>query len=236
MVDVDELQALEPGDLLADRAYRQLSRAILRNQLPAGTPLSVPELARRLNISRSPVREAVQRLIYDGLAANVPHRGAIVSEIRPDDFRGLLEVRQVLEGLAARLATLRATDDDLRSLDGVLEDHARVHEVGDEPANVELDTRFHALIRDAAGNDDLSAILARIQARAHLSRYSLWRGARNPRAALAEHCAVFDAMSARDADGAELAARRHITNLVARVDAMTCAASAEPVSDLVPNR
>ena len=88
MADLDELQALEPGDLLADRAYRQLSRAILRNQLVAGTPLSVPELARRLNISRSPVREAVQRLIYDGLAANVPHRGAIVSEIKPDDFRG----------------------------------------------------------------------------------------------------------------------------------------------------
>ncbi len=125
MADVDELQALEPGDLLADRAYRQLSRAILRNQLAAGTPLSVPELARRLNISRSPVREAVQRLIYDGLAANVPHRGAIVSEIKPDDFRGLLEVRQVLEGLAARLATERATDDDLRSLHDVLEDHAR---------------------------------------------------------------------------------------------------------------
>ena len=124
MADIDELQALEPGDLLADRAYRQLSRAILRNQLVAGTPLSVPELARRLNISRSPVREAVQRLIYDGLAANVPHRGAIVSEIKPDDFRGLLEVRQVLEGLAARLATERATDDDLRSLNDVLEDHA----------------------------------------------------------------------------------------------------------------
>ena len=129
MADLDELQALEPGDLLADRAYRQLSRAILRNQLVAGTPLSVPELARRLNISRSPVREAVQRLIYDGLAANVPHRGAIVSEIKPDDFRGLLEVRQALEGLAARLATERATDDDLRSLHDVLEDHARVRRV-----------------------------------------------------------------------------------------------------------
>ena len=87
MTDVDELQALEPGDLLADRAYRQLSRAILGSQLPAGTPLSVPELAQRLNISRSPVREAVQRLIYDGLAVSVPHRGAVVSEIKPDDFR-----------------------------------------------------------------------------------------------------------------------------------------------------
>ena len=132
MADLDELQAIEPGDLLADRAYRQLSRAILRNQLVAGDALSVPELARRLNISRSPVREAVQRLIYDGLAANVPHRGAIVSELKPDDFRGLLEVRQALEGLAARLATERATDEQLRSLREVLDEHAVVVEAGDE--------------------------------------------------------------------------------------------------------
>jgi DNA-binding GntR family transcriptional regulator len=226
MPDVDELQALEPGDLLADRAYRQLSRAILRNQLPAGTPLSVPELARRLNISRSPVREAVQRLIYDGLAANVPHRGAIVSEIRPADFRGLLEVRQVLEGLAARLATQRATDDDLRSLHDVLDDHARVHEVGDEPANVELDTRFHTIIREVAGNDDLSTILGRIQGRAHLSRFTLWRAKSNTRDALAEHRAIFDAMASRDAEQAEYAARQHITNLIVRVESATSAISA----------
>ena len=233
MVDVDELHALEPGDLLADRAYRQLSRAILRNQLPAGTPLSVPELARRLNISRSPVREAVQRLIYDGLAANVPHRGAIVSEIRPDDFRGLLEVRQVLEGLATRLATLRATDDDLRALHGVLEHHARVHEVGDEPANVDLDTRFHTIIREVAGNEDLSTILARIQGRAHLSRFTLWRAKSNIRDALAEHRAIFDAMAARDAEAAERAARQHISNLIGRVEAATRSISTDELSDMV---
>ena len=110
MTDLDELQAIEPGDLLADRAYRQLSRAILATSCRRRSTQRA-ELARRLNISRSPVREAVQRLIYDGLAANVPHRGAIVSELKPDDFRGLLEVRQALEGLAARLATMRATDE-----------------------------------------------------------------------------------------------------------------------------
>jgi DNA-binding GntR family transcriptional regulator len=225
MADVDELQALEPGDLLADRAYRQLSRAILRNQLAAGTPLSVPELARRLNISRSPVREAVQRLIYDGLAANVPHRGAVVSEIKPDDFRELLEVRQVLEGLAARLATERATDDDLCSLRVVLDDHARLHEPSDEPANVELDTRFHTIIREAAGNKDLSTILGRIQGRAHLSRFTLWRARRNTQEALAEHRAIFDAMVARDAGAAERAARQHISNLIQRVDAAARSAS-----------
>jgi DNA-binding GntR family transcriptional regulator len=234
VTDVDELRALEPGDLLADRAYRSLTRAILRNQLVAGAALSVPDLARRLNISRSPVREAVQRLIYDGLAENVPHRGAIVSDIQPAGFRDLLLVREPLEGLAARLAAVLASPADLDALRAVLDDHERVVDSGDEVANVELDTRFHAIIRDAAGNADLSAILGRIQARAHLSRYSLWRGTRNPRSAVAEHRAVFAAIAARDADGAERAARRHITNLMDRVDGTASAPPGEPVSDLVP--
>jgi DNA-binding GntR family transcriptional regulator len=234
MIEVDELRALEPGDLLADRAYRCLTRAILRNQLVAGAALSVPDLARRLNISRSPVREAVQRLIYDGLAENVPHRGAVVSDIQPNDFRDLMMVREPLEGLAARLATRRASQNDLEALREVLDDHARVVDSGDEVANVELDTRFHAIIRDAAGNEDLSEILGRIQARAHLSRYSLWRGTRNPHSAVAEHRAILVAMSARDADGAELAARRHITNLMDRIDATPHTAADPPVPDAVP--
>jgi DNA-binding GntR family transcriptional regulator len=227
VADSDELGALEPGDLLAERAYRQLSRAVLGSQLPAGTPLSVPELAQRLNISRSPVREAVQRLIYDGLAVSVPHRGAVVREIKPDDFRALLEVRDVLEGLAARLATLRATDDDLRALRDVLDEHARSVGSGDDAANVEFDTRFHRTIREIAGNDDLSTILGRIQGRAHLSRFTLWRAKRNTSDALAEHRAIYEAMAARDAEGAEQAARRHIWNLIARVEESTRAMAAD---------
>ena len=176
-----------------------------------------------MNISRSPVREAVQRLIYDGLAANVPHRGAIVSELKPEDFRGLLEVRQALEGLAARLATERATDEQLRSLRAVLNEHAVVVEAGDEDANVELDTRFHSIIREAAANTELSMTLSRIQGRAHLSRFTLWRAKRNTRDALDEHQAIFVAMAARDPDGAERAARQHISNLLARVEAPAAA-------------
>jgi DNA-binding GntR family transcriptional regulator len=227
VANYDGLQALDPGDLLAERAYRYLSHAILRNQLVAGTPLSVPELARRLKISRSPVREAVQRLIYDGLAENVIHRGAVVSEIKPDDFRALLVVRELLEGLAARLATARATTDDLRLLREVLDEHERAVDSGDEAAHVELDIRFHTAIRDIAANADLSAILARIQGRAHLSLYTLWRGERNSRAALAEHEAVFAAMAAGDVDAAELAARQHILNVLARVDDLSRSSAAD---------
>jgi DNA-binding GntR family transcriptional regulator len=214
---LEGLYVLNGRESLADLAYQHLVRAILRTDLRPGTPLSVPELARRMNVSRSPVREAVQRLIYDGLAEHVPHRGAVVVSIDDQSFRDLLDVRQRLEGLAARLAAERIQPSGLDALAETLAEHERV--VGDDLyRNVELDMRFHALIRAAAANADLDTMLARTQTRAHLSLHKMWRGSRDPQAMLAEHRAVFDALAAGDADAAERAAKRHIIGLRQRVE------------------
>jgi DNA-binding GntR family transcriptional regulator len=216
---LDSLYGLEGAESLADRAHRHLIRAILRNELQPGTALSVPELARRMNVSRSPVREAVQRLIYDGLAEHVMHRGAVVSRIDQNGFRDLLEVRQLLEGLAARLAAQRITPDGIDLLGETLAEHEVVITTDDLYRNVELDTRFHSIIRAAAGNDDLDAMLERTQSRAHLSLHTLWRGPRDPQAMLAEHRAVYTAIAAGDPELAEAAAHAHIQGLRDRVAA-----------------
>ena len=219
MSAVESLESLEPSELLAERAYAELSKAILTNQLAPGTRLSVPELARQLDISRSPVREAVQRLIYDGLAENRGRRGAVVAQIGLDGFLSLLEVREPLEGLAARQAALRGSDDDLGRIGELLGRHRSTMESGrlDEADHVELDLAFHAAVRAAAGNDDLSTMLARTQARAHLSFSTLWLEPRNPAHAVAEHEAIFTALVARDPDAADEAARNHIRALRERV-------------------
>ncbi len=216
---LEALEQLPGGESLADRAYQHLVKAILRNELRPGTPLSVPELARRMNVSRSPVREAVQRLIYDGLAEHTMHRGAVITRIDPSGFRDLLEVRQRLEGLAARLAAERITADEIEQLGTTLHEHETVVAGGDLLTNVELDVRFHRTIRSAARNHDLDTMLARTQARAHLSMHTLWRGPRNPQAMLAEHRAVYEAIAAGDADAAEDAAQAHIQGLRDRVAA-----------------
>jgi DNA-binding GntR family transcriptional regulator len=212
------LYGLRERQSLADLAYQRLIRAIMRNDLSPGTPLSVPELARRLNVSRSPVREAVQRLIYDGLAEHVPHRGAVVVSIDEQSFRDLLDVRHRLEGLAARLAAERIRRSELDALAETLAEHESVVAGEDVYRNVEHDMRFHELIRAAAANADLDKMLARTQSRAHLSLHRLWRGSRDPKAMLAEHRAVFDAIAAGDADAAEWAAERHIVGLRQRVE------------------
>jgi len=212
-----DLGAIEPGNLLADRAYERIRDAILDNRLPPGTQLSVPELARQMNISRSPVREAVQRLIYEGLAMHVPYRGAEVIPVQVEDLRQLYVVREVLEGLAARLATERMTGAGLDELRSVIAAHEAVVTSGDERAHIELDMGYHRLIRETAGNQHLSLVLDRIQGKAHLAQHHLWRGPESRRLALEEHKRVLEAMAAGDAEGAQRAAEAHIARLRVRL-------------------
>jgi DNA-binding GntR family transcriptional regulator len=217
------LDRLEQGGQLAERTYEAIKSAILVNRLPPGTPLSVPELARQLGVSRSPVREAVQRLIYDGLATHAPNRGAEVSLVDIDDLRALYLVREQLEGLAARLATEHLDADSLAELRGILTEHEAAlvasGENGDDDivAHIDLDRRFHRVLRELAGNPHLTAALEPMAGRSHFALHSLWRSPDAPRLALDEHRQIVEAMVAGDPELAAEAARRHIARLRTRL-------------------
>ncbi|WGW11395.1 GntR family transcriptional regulator [Saxibacter everestensis] len=219
----------EQRSLLADQTYETLKLAVLRNELPPGTSLSVPELARQLKVSRSPVREAVLRLIHDGLATQAMYRGAEVSRVDVEDLRQLYVVREALEGVAARLATEHLDSSHLEVLKEIVADHEVVVQAGaDNAAHIELDMRFHREIRDLAGNPHLSFALEPIVGRSHIALHSLWRSPEAPRLALDEHRLILDAMIAGDADAAEAAAQRHVARLRVRL-ARAVPAGTEPV-------
>ncbi|PSK97839.1 DNA-binding GntR family transcriptional regulator [Murinocardiopsis flavida] len=218
MFQPPSLASLPPGESLTERTYEVLRNAILRNQFPPGTALSVPRLARELDVSRTPVREAVQRLIYEGLATHESHRGAQVNVVDIEDLRQLYLVRELLEGLAARLATERLGADDLVELRRILSDHEDVLAVdGDNSAHIELDMRFHRKLRDIAANAHLTATLEPIAGRSHLALHSLWRTDDAPRLALKEHERIVDAMVTGDPELAEEAARQHVSRLRVRL-------------------
>src|SRR3954452_11438056 len=92
---------------MAEYALEELREAIILGELPAGTPLKLDELAKSLDMSISPIREAVRRLEALGLAEHIPHQGARVLDFDPDDLRDLFEVRLALESLAVRRAAER---------------------------------------------------------------------------------------------------------------------------------
>ncbi|WP_369207640.1 GntR family transcriptional regulator [Streptomyces sp. PU-14G] len=209
---------LAGGSLLADQAYQELKRAVLAGRLCPGDALSVPALATQLGISRSPVREAVQRLIHDGLATHEPHRGAVVARVDVADVRQLYVLREVMEGLAARLATERLDAARVAELRALLEEHERVVATGDdEERHTGMDMAYHRMIREVAGNDHLTAALDTIQGKAHLALHSLWRSPEAQRLAVAEHRQIFEAMTSGDPQAAEEAARDHVRRLRIRL-------------------
>ncbi len=224
---LESLSKVDGTTLLVDRAHRELERAILERRIPPGTPLSVPKLAQRLGISRSPVREAVLRLIAVGLAANVPHKGAVVAEIAVEDLADLFEVREPLEGLAARRAAANATPPDIEDLRAILAEHE--HLVGgDVDSQVELDMRFHQRVREIAASAELTTALDRIQVRSHHALNTLWRGRGTSRQSLDRHREICEAIATGDGEAAEAAARAHIGEVRSRiVDALQRAAQGQ---------
>jgi DNA-binding GntR family transcriptional regulator len=139
----------------------ELRRLIVQGGLRPGDRLREDELATALEVSRFPVREAIHSLASEGLVELLPRRGARVAVFSPERCRNLLELREVLEGLVARLATERCRPDQAAELVAVAEAGTAALAAGrlaDLPA---LHTTFHDLLSEAAGNDLLSGEIRR---------------------------------------------------------------------------
>src|SRR5262245_31896745 len=119
------LPQLSPATRIVDTVQDTLREAILSGSLRAGEQLSVPELARRLNVSRSPVREAVLGLVAQGLAVEQPRRGVVVATIAPDDLVAIHEVREFLEAGAARLCAQRIDEAGVERLKKIIAEQQR---------------------------------------------------------------------------------------------------------------
>jgi DNA-binding GntR family transcriptional regulator len=208
------LRSISGGELLADRAFKEMQEAIFSSRLSPGVALSVPELARQLGISRSPVREAVQRLVHTGLAVTVPYRGAVVARVDIEDLEQLYEVRELLEGLAARRATERLDERALANLEELVGEHRGSLDAGrGVRAHIEFDMRFHRTIRDLADSVSLSEFLETLQGKVQLAMHSLWPSGEAPWLALEDHEKILAAMASGDPKAAEEAARAHIARL-----------------------
>ena len=199
---------------IGDWTYTQIRDAILDGEMEPGTRLSVPDLARQLNVSRSPARESILRLLAEGLAVETPHRGASVADITTNDLRDLYSVRGVLEGLAARLVVMSrtASEDDLES--AVLRQRRAV-ETKDFGAIAEADMFFHTTLYSLSGNRRLEDSLLRMQNLVRLGMRTTMRIPGASERALEEHQQILEAIQSGDADAAESCARSHIDRLMA---------------------
>jgi DNA-binding GntR family transcriptional regulator len=148
-----------PAQSLRDRVLEAIRDALIRGEFKPGEKVPEQELAEQLGVSRTPVREALQVLEYQGLVQTRPKNGTYIADVRPEDVRDALIVRSTLEELAVRLLSERPTVDRARVCDGLqdlLDGMQQAVDRGDQVGATEFDIRWHEQLVDGAGNRQLS--------------------------------------------------------------------------------
>lgn len=151
---------------LSERSYFRIKKMISDYRFSPGSRLNVEQLARGLGTSRTPVWEAVRRLEQEGLVRNIPNRGVFLVELTRETAIELYTVREVLEGMAARLAVQRISDKALEKMEKLLQAQEKIVSEEDLVAYSKSDFEFHACIYAACGNAILREMLESIKEKA----------------------------------------------------------------------
>ncbi len=207
---------------LTDSVYEAVKELVMDQHIEPGARVNIDLVARQLNVSPTPVREALARLEMDGLVSKEPLRGYSVSPMLDiKSVNDLYDLRRLLEPFAARSAAERRDEKVVRALDRELDDMRRTVETSGGSAGsiyqeyrafALQDARFHEAIANTSGNSLLSDTLRRLRSHLHLYRlYHLYYStAAIGAATVIEHESILASIRAGDADGAEAAMLHHI--------------------------
>jgi|TARA_Y100001001_G_scaffold140574_1_gene144080 DNA-binding GntR family transcriptional regulator len=197
----------------ADEAFDCLQTAIVTGDLAPGEKIGEVELCSRFNLTRGPLREALGRLESRGLLVRRPHAGVKVVSVSADELIELYRIREVMEGLAARQAAERMTDEEIRDLKATLDSHEKMIEEAQGQAyyQAEGDYDFHHRIATGSRNAKLAQmLLGDLYYMVRMYRYRLSTSAGRPHLALGEHRRIVEAIAQRDGELAEFLMKRHI--------------------------
>lgn len=197
---------------LRELVFESLREAIIKGRLHPGERLMEIQLAEELGVSRTPVREAIRKLELEGLVLMIPRKGAYVSQISMKDIADVFEIRRALEGLAARLAAERATEEEVERLERALVKISEVAEAEDLTGAVALDTDFHEELMQASHNPRLSQLVSNLREQIQRFRLTSLSQPGRVKLAVAEHRKIVDAIASHDAELAQNLAYEHIEN------------------------
>lgn len=195
---------------LHDEAATQLREQIFAGVLRPGSFVDEAALCDRLQISRTPLREALKVLVAEGLLRHEPRRGCFVAEVTERDLDEIFPVIALLEGRAAHEATARAGAADVAALEALHERLVRHAEAGQIREYYEANHAIHEAFIALADNRWLAQAIGGLRKILRLARLQQLHAPGRLQQSLAEHLAVFAALKARDAGGAEAAMRNHL--------------------------
>ena len=202
---------------LRDVVFNTLRQAILRGELKPGERLMEIQLANKLGVSRTPIREAIRKLELEGLVLMIPRRGAEVAEITEKSLRDVLEVRGALEELAVKLACQKITDEQIQELRAAEKEFEMALSSGDVTVYAEADVKFHDIIYRATDNQRLIQLLFNLREQMYRYRVEYLKREEAHGTLLIEHKKIIETITNRDMDAAVDAVCQHIDNQVSAV-------------------
>jgi len=199
---------------LRDQVYDILKKRIIFRQIESGKKINEEELAKSLGVSRTPIRETLLRLEHEGIVKIIPRRGAFVVSQSKEKVIDLLQVREVLEGLVARLATENMKSELFDRLKLCLEEVSS----GDNDDNRLLkytpaDVEFHALLLEACDNELLKNMMESVNAHLQMIRLRTVALPGRPEQTVREHYEIAAAIEKRDSILAEKLMRKHVASV-----------------------
>jgi len=197
---------------LRDVVFNTLRQAILKGELTPGERLMEIQLAERLGVSRTPIREAIRKLELEGLVLMIPRKGAEVAKISEKSLRDVLEVRRSLEELAIELACQRMSEDELMQLEEAQKDFRKAVESKDVMKIAETDEHYHDIIYFGTGNARLVQILNNLREQMYRYRLEYIKDEDKRQVLLVEHDNILKAVRSRHVAEAKAAIREHIDN------------------------
>jgi DNA-binding GntR family transcriptional regulator len=192
-----------------------LRAAILATEIPPGARLLEADVATRMGVSRAPVREAIRHLEQEGLVEFFPHRGAVVVGVPEAETGAIYELRAIIEARAAASVAATSTDDQLATLEALVDEMRDALPRNDVDAVADVDLRFHGLIVEWSGMKLLRHIWSSLDGLVRLRSYqAMSRPGRDARYfarnVVGSHLAVVEALRSRDSDRAAQVATEHV--------------------------
>ena len=195
---------------LSDQIANRLRDMIVQNEFAPGDRIREREVCKKLQVSRTPLREALHKLASEGLIEQVPNRGAVIAAPSPAEIADMLQVLGTLEGFAGERACELITEDELAEVKALQYEMLAAFSRGDRLQYFKLNQRIHLSIVRAARSETLLSLHSRLNARLYRIRYQ--SNLKNERwgSALEEHDQIMDALEARDSERLSSLLRLHL--------------------------
>jgi len=210
-MNIPDIQpTVRKGKFLREQVYKTLKNTILEGKIQPKKRLIEERLADEMGTSRTPVREAIQKLEKEGLIYKLPRGGYAVSIITDDDIEEVFGIRSVLEGYAGYLATSRATEEDFKALEEIVEKEEECLRNNNTEEIVRLNTEFHDLLYSAAKSAKLFSIINDLRDYIYRYRIIIFSYSGMAEISISDHKEMISLMKAKRALQVEKLIRKHI--------------------------